>query len=660
MKQVKKSSLGKIGAEVRKYFVLRKRLFYFLAIFILAGVVILFGTKIYLAINLLIGDDSLVRLTASEREVFLLNLESSEVEFNTYVSTNPFCKSVCEYEMMDLSTGRVIERDSFYTRISNPNSRSYVLQAPERGEGQKLYRFSVSCLSRESGFCKSTGRTIDKSFLFALNYNLNDEQFFLRERAVERLDDFIFNYNKLEDLSSENLYLYGVLSGKVLGVGTFENNLSEVKFQMNEILRDFRDYNYDLVLSKNINFSNKSLVFENVGLKGEVEKYNNFVLAVREMENRLNGFNFVENMSGEDFDRIVDFIVDYNDFVEGLNESFYLDEKMVGVGVLNVRLNEIVSNIDSSAENNFVFEGIVSSELEFILLNFSSSSVPVFSVLPEFPVCSYMGVFETCCDEECLDESTKYPVILLHGHSFNSGISAEKSLGDLKGIQEKLFLDGFLDGGDFILRGKGDSETFKRTQKQLVFSASYYFDIYQNTEKSVILETKSNNLDSYALRLDEIINEVKLETGKDKVIIVAHSMGGLVARKYLQVFGEEDVSKLIMIGTPNHGIDGRVLSTCSVLGADKHCEDMDSGSLFLNKLNYGAAPKIPVENIIGVGCNMQGENGDGVVKNSSAYLSWADNYYVSGTCESFEYLHNKMVRPDEVGEVYGLVKGFLG
>lgn len=39
----------------------------------------------------------------------------------------------------------------------------------------------------------------------------------------------------------------------------------------------------------------------------------------------------------------------------------------------------------------------------------------------------------------------------------------------------------------------------------------------------------------------------------DKVIVVAHSMGGLVTRAYLEKYGIEDVEMVVMMGTPNHG-----------------------------------------------------------------------------------------------------------
>lgn len=51
------------------------------------------------------------------------------------------------------------------------------------------------------------------------------------------------------------------------------------------------------------------------------------------------------------------------------------------------------------------------------------------------------------------------------------------------------------------------------------------------------------------------ISKAKEETGADKVNIIAHSMGGLIARAYVQndSLYRDNISKLAMVGTPNHG-----------------------------------------------------------------------------------------------------------
>ncbi len=57
--------------------------------------------------------------------------------------------------------------------------------------------------------------------------------------------------------------------------------------------------------------------------------------------------------------------------------------------------------------------------------------------------------------------------------------------------------------------------------------------------------------------LDEKIQEIKSQTGSQKVDILAHSMGGLVARSYISDLGKaKNVRKLFTLGTPHLGSVG--------------------------------------------------------------------------------------------------------
>ena len=57
-----------------------------------------------------------------------------------------------------------------------------------------------------------------------------------------------------------------------------------------------------------------------------------------------------------------------------------------------------------------------------------------------------------------------------------------------------------------------------------------------------------------AQKLKEKIDEVKTKTGLPSVDLVAHSMGGLVARYYIEGDGyENDVNQLVTLGTPHRG-----------------------------------------------------------------------------------------------------------
>jgi pimeloyl-ACP methyl ester carboxylesterase len=53
--------------------------------------------------------------------------------------------------------------------------------------------------------------------------------------------------------------------------------------------------------------------------------------------------------------------------------------------------------------------------------------------------------------------------------------------------------------------------------------------------------------------LNQKIQEIKTNSGFQKVNIIAHSMGGLLIKNYLEEYGKNDVNKLIFVGTPHLG-----------------------------------------------------------------------------------------------------------
>ena len=66
-------------------------------------------------------------------------------------------------------------------------------------------------------------------------------------------------------------------------------------------------------------------------------------------------------------------------------------------------------------------------------------------------------------------------------------------------------------------------------------------------------EWRDSNIENAKL-LGVRINQIKTQTGRSKVDIVAHSMGGLLAREYIESdYYGDDVGQLITIGTPHLG-----------------------------------------------------------------------------------------------------------
>ncbi len=68
------------------------------------------------------------------------------------------------------------------------------------------------------------------------------------------------------------------------------------------------------------------------------------------------------------------------------------------------------------------------------------------------------------------------------------------------------------------------------------------------------LEPRFGDIDEYAQQVAAQVTRIRNTTRASKVVLVAHSMGGLVARAYIERFGgAARVAKLVTIGTPHHG-----------------------------------------------------------------------------------------------------------
>ena len=93
------------------------------------------------------------------------------------------------------------------------------------------------------------------------------------------------------------------------------------------------------------------------------------------------------------------------------------------------------------------------------------------------------------------------------------------------------------------------------------------------------LEPVYADIDSYADGLAQRIEDICAATGADKLIILAHSMGGLAARACLRKRGARRVAKLITLGTPHHG------TVLARLGAGENGRQMVPGNAWLEQLN---------------------------------------------------------------------------
>lgn len=67
------------------------------------------------------------------------------------------------------------------------------------------------------------------------------------------------------------------------------------------------------------------------------------------------------------------------------------------------------------------------------------------------------------------------------------------------------------------------------------------------------LEPVAGAIDDYVPLMQRAVEDLCAATGAPQVAIVAHSMGGLVARAWMRAHGSARVARLITLGTPHHG-----------------------------------------------------------------------------------------------------------
>jgi pimeloyl-ACP methyl ester carboxylesterase len=78
-------------------------------------------------------------------------------------------------------------------------------------------------------------------------------------------------------------------------------------------------------------------------------------------------------------------------------------------------------------------------------------------------------------------------------------------------------------------------------------------DAARISHATVDLEPVAGEIDGYVPLVERAVNELARASGAGRVAIVAHSMGGLVARAWMRAHGSGRVARVITLGTPHHG-----------------------------------------------------------------------------------------------------------
>jgi len=139
------------------------------------------------------------------------------------------------------------------------------------------------------------------------------------------------------------------------------------------------------------------------------------------------------------------------------------------------------------------------------------------------------------------------------------------------------------------------------------------------------------DIELFAEQLDARIAGIIAITGAEQVVLVGHSMGGLVARACLRRFGGAGVARLITLGTPHHG------SVLAYMFPGRSLAQLRPGNPWLVDLNSNesAAAPAPITSIWSRHDSM-------VAPQASSVLACAENVALPGIA------HNALLADAEV------------
>jgi len=254
-----------------------------------------------------------------------------------------------------------------------------------------------------------------------------------------------------------------------------------------------------------------------------------------------------------------------------------------------------------------------------------------------------------CCNtDEYKSREDLYSIIFVHGHASETGQkTVQSSLATFNTMQTYFSNNGYVTKD--ILFPEKISELNKGIWgycKPVSVRITYYDGI--STGGSVQYK---GSIADYSPTLNKEINAVLTATNKDKAIIVAHSMGGIISRYYiLNDVGKSKIDKLITISSPHYGTNSWTNFLSGTPKAELESKEMQPGSPFLNLLNYPSDSLIDSYSIMGdsKACDLGiGERCDGVIYVNDAKLKQGKDFILF---KGSQYEHSSIVNQQNVSK----------
>ncbi len=136
--------------------------------------------------------------------------------------------------------------------------------------------------------------------------------------------------------------------------------------------------------------------------------------------------------------------------------------------------------------------------------------------------------------------------------------------------------------------------------------------------EAMTLEPAFGDLEAVHDSIEEAIGELLARQGHDRLVLVAHSMGGIAARSYLEASGDSRVRQLICLGSPHQG------TVMAHAGHARNTRQIRRNSPWLSALNL--TRRFPRSRIL----NLYSVHDSIVFPSTTSHLEGADNRVLHG------------------------------
>jgi pimeloyl-ACP methyl ester carboxylesterase len=680
----------------------------FILFLVIASVLFVLGVKV----RFILGEELSVNIK-QDTSSYLVNSDQA-VDLSFSVANDNFfkCNSQCNYELIDLDNNKLVFSEEFYLEHNQEYQNNVIVNSKGFGNRLYLYSLNIQCHNIKSLVCLTDEAIKHNSALFYVETELTAEEKSLSldileklETENEKLNSLKSKYSEHQTLLANNFPLSTEMKKEKLKLKTINNSFTEIEKHLNQQINfwqksDFNKFSptpklEDSLLSLTttgkrirelLSIRNNTIgVLNQVAAKnGEIKEAYYHSPLITEEVNKLQQVNDLLISGGNLSDEAINLQVKNSETViVKLLDDFSLQANLLinhyspitntfvsknDCNALNLIKKQIVEenltvstvNLDSFIDKNCLID---KSNLSLLNITVATPNLAFEGSLPDFKLNFGEQTKQCCLFNECKpydSQDSETLTLFIHGHALNKANTPEASMAAFAKLQEELQSNGFVNAAEISFGEVNDH--LNNCAFPLTARSTFYYIPHLGFGRYSLTAQKSERIENYALRLREILEEVKKNVPNHKVNIVAHSMGGLVVREYLDLFGVKDLEKVVFINSPHHGVTGKVQKFCSLIGASKECEDLSAGSVFLQRINSKQLPKgIDYYNIRSKGCLMETEDGDGVVTLESAYLSGAEDIIISGQClDSLQSgLHSDVLNPELYPEIVNILKDIL-